>query len=81
MSPPPRCFRFNAERQALPQVRNLPSVTELSGRKMLLRLPHSAQRPLDPWTLFLHERLNVPEGEMVWNHYLHAVGVDEDSRM
>jgi hypothetical protein len=48
---------------------------------MLLRLPHSAQRPLDPWTLFLNERLNVPEGEMVWNHYLHAVGVYEDSRM
>jgi hypothetical protein len=48
---------------------------------VLLRLPHPAQRPLDPWTLFAHKRLNVPEGEMVWNHYLHAIGVDEDSRM
>jgi hypothetical protein len=48
---------------------------------MLLRLPHAPQRPLDPWTFLLDERLNVPEGEMVWKHYLHALGVDLDSRM
>ena len=81
MSPPPQCFRFNAERQALAQIRNLAPVAEPRGREMLLRLPHPAECPLDPWTLFLHERLNVPEGEMVWNHYLHTIGIDQDSRM
>jgi hypothetical protein len=48
---------------------------------VLLGLPHPAERPFDPWTFLLDEWLNVPEGEMVWNDYLHAIGVDLDSRM
>jgi hypothetical protein len=48
---------------------------------MLLRLPHPAQRPLDPWTFLLDEWLNISQREMVWQNNLYAVGVDLDSRM
>jgi hypothetical protein len=81
MSPPPQCLRSNPQCQPLTQIGHLAPVTQPSRGELLLRLPHPPQRPLDPWTFLLDEWLNVPEGEMVWKHYLHAVGVDLDSRV
>ena len=48
---------------------------------MFLRFAHPAERPLDPWTLFLDERLNVSQREVTRKHDLHAVRVHLDSRM
>jgi hypothetical protein len=77
----PRRLDPDPQRQPFTEVRNLPSIAHLSGREQLLRLPDPAERPLDPWTFLLDEWLNVPEGEMVWNYYLHTVGIHLDSRM
>jgi hypothetical protein len=51
------------------------------GRKIGLRFAHPAQRPLDPWTLFLDERLNVSQGKVARKHHLDAVRIHLDSRM
>jgi len=56
-------------------------VTRHDGRKVLLRLPQAAERPLDPWTFLLDEWLNVPQGEPSRHNYLDPIGVDQDSRM
>jgi len=74
LDPHPQCKSFT-------EVRNLPSIAHLSRREQLLRLPDPAERPLDPWTFLLDEWLNVPEGEMVWNYYLHTISIHLDSRM
>jgi hypothetical protein len=81
VSAAPRRLHPHPQRQALAQVGDLAAVTQKRGWKVFLGLPHPAERPFDPWTFLLDEWLNVPEGEMVWNDYLHAIGVDLDSRM
>jgi hypothetical protein len=48
---------------------------------MRLGFAHSAECPLDPWTLFLDERLNVSQREAARKHHLHSVRVHLDSRM
>ena len=67
--------------QALAEVRNPASVLDLRARHLGLRLAHSAQRPLDPWTFLLDEWLNVSQGEAARDDHLDAVRVDQDSRM
>ena len=54
---------------------------DLRARHLALRLAHSAQRPLYPWTFLLDKRLNVPQGKTARNDHLDTVGVDQDSRM
>ncbi len=54
---------------------------DLRARDLALRLPHSAQRPLYPWTFLLDKWLNVSQRETPRNNDLHAVRVDQDSRM
>jgi hypothetical protein len=53
----------------------------LRARHLALRLAHPAQRPLNPWTFLLDERLNVSQGKPARDHHLYTVRVDQDSRV
>jgi hypothetical protein len=74
-------FPLKVQHKPFVEVRNLASSLDLRGRKLALRLPHPAQRPLYPWTFLLDEWLNVPEGETARHDDLDAIRVDQDSRM
>jgi hypothetical protein len=77
----PTLFRLKVQHKAVVEVRNLASSLDLRRRELALRFPHSAQRPLYPWTFLLDEWLNVPKGETARHDDLDAVRVDQDSRM
>jgi hypothetical protein len=53
----------------------------LRARHLVLRLAHSAQRPLNPWTFLLDKWLNVSQGETSRDDDLDTVRVDQDSRV
>jgi hypothetical protein len=81
MCPSSAGFRPNVQRKPFAEVRNLASSLRLRGWELALRLPHSAQRPLYPWTFLLDKWLNVPEREAPRDDHLDAVRVNQDSRM
>jgi hypothetical protein len=67
--------------EALTEVRNSAPLLDLWARDLGLRLAHSAQCPLYPWTFLLDKWINVPERETARHDDLDAVCVDQDSRM
>jgi hypothetical protein len=81
MSPDAAGLHPNHQAQALPEVRDIAATPGLSGWKLGLGFPQSPERSLYPWTLLLDEWLNVSQGEAARNDDLHALRVDQDSRM
>jgi hypothetical protein len=71
----------HSQREPLAEVRNIASVAQPRGWKFGLGFPHPAERPLDPWTLFLDEGLNVSQREVARDDHLHAVRIHLVSRM
>jgi hypothetical protein len=71
----------DGEAKALSEVRNFPSIADLSRGKRLLGVAQALERPLYPWTFLLDERLNIPQGEAARDDDLHTIRVDQDSRM
>jgi hypothetical protein len=71
----------NVQEKPLAEVRNLASRLDLRGWELGLRLPHSTQSPLYPWTFLLDKWLNVSEGKAARHDHLDAARVDQDSRM
>ena len=54
---------------------------DLRARHLVLRLAHSAQCPLYPWTFLLDKGLNVSQRKAPRHDDLDTVPVDQDSRM
>jgi hypothetical protein len=74
-------FCAHVQFKPLAQIRNLASSLGARGWELHLRLAHSTQSPLYPWTFLLDERLNISEGETTRDDHLDALGIDQDSRM